>query len=111
MIKGAPLPAIWNRVGVGANLEGIEPFQVFTLAIENAYVRAKEFVGRADQKIAVESADIDGPMRRIVNRIDVSHRVPFVSEADDLRDVVDRAHRIRCVADGDQLGARGDLAR
>src|SRR6266498_480928 len=40
----APLPALRNGVGVGADFVGLEPRKVLTLAVQNAHVRTKEFV-------------------------------------------------------------------
>src|SRR5579864_7167065 len=90
MIKRAPLPAIGNRIGVGANFVGIEPLQVLTFTEEHAHMRTEELVSRAHQEIAVERTHIDGTMWRVVDCINVSHRAALMSKPDDLRDVIDR---------------------
>src|SRR5580693_653567 len=74
-------------------------------------MRTEELVSRAHQKVAVERTNIDGTMWRVVDRIDVSHRAALMSKPYDLRDIVDRAHRIRSVADRDQFRAVVNLAR
>src|SRR5580692_9791473 len=110
MIKGAPLPALGNRVGVGAKLVRLKPLQMITLAVKHPHVRTKELISRTHQEIAVERADIDGPVRCVMNRVNVSHRAALVGEANNLLHVINRAYGIRSVTDRNQFGPVGDLA-
>ena len=80
-------------------------------AKEYTHVRTEELVSRAHQEIAVERADIDGTVRRVVDCVNVSYRAALMGNADDLLHVVNRAHRIRSVADRNQFRAIGNLAR
>src|SRR5580658_1392106 len=45
VVERAPLPAIWNRVRVGANFVRAQALEVLALAEEHAHVWAEEFVG------------------------------------------------------------------
>src|ERR1700734_3152733 len=102
MIKGAPLPALGNRVGVAPKFVRLKPLQMITLAVKHPHVRTKELIGRTHQEIAVERADIDGAMRRVMNRVNVSHGAALVGEANNLLYVINRAYGIRSVTDRNQ---------
>ena len=47
---------------------------MLALAIKNAQMRTEEFVRGADQEIAIESAHVDGSVRRVVDGVDVAQR-------------------------------------
>ena len=111
VVERAPLPAVWNGVSERTNLVGTQALQVFALAEENSDVGAEEFVGGADEKVAVERGDIDQAVRAVVHGIDVGERSGGVGEADDLFDGIDGADRVRGVADRDQFGFGAELRR
>ena len=67
---------------------------MFALAVKHAHVRTKEFVRRAHQKIAIERADINWPMRSIVHGINVGQCTTLVSKFHNLVNWVDRAHGV-----------------
>ena len=79
---------------VGAELVRLKAFQMLALAIEHAHVRTEEFVRRAHQKIAIERADINRPVRGIVDSVDVGQCTAVVSKLHDLLDRVDRPHGV-----------------
>jgi len=56
-------PAIGNLVGARPHLVWTKGLQVLALAVERAHVVAEEFVGRADEEIAVEGFDVDQAVR------------------------------------------------
>ena len=109
VVERAPLPAVGDGVGEGTDFVGTQALQVLALAEEHSHVRAEEFVGGADEKIAIERGDIDEAVRAVVDGIDVSERAGGVGEADDFLDGIDGADRVRCVADRNQLGSLVDL--
>src|SRR6202048_3515379 len=63
----AGFPAIGKRIGGRAHFVGPELQQPLALSIQRAHVRAEEFVGRADEEIAIERTDVDGSVRRVMN--------------------------------------------
>src|SRR5581483_9588978 len=63
------------------------------------------------QEIAVESADVDWSVGRIVNRINVCHCSRGMSESHNFFDVVNGSDGIRRVSDGNQLRPAGNLTR
>ncbi len=73
-------------------------------------MRTEKFVGRAGQEIAVQRANVDGPVRRVMNCIDKHQRAGFVREFRDLRDWVDGANSVGCVPDGDEFCFCGDFS-
>ena len=75
---------------------------MLALAVDAARVRAEEFVRRAREEIAVESADVNRSVRRVVNRVDERERAGVVSHAHDFFHGIDCAHGIRRVAHGDE---------
>ena len=72
-------------------------------------MRAEEFVGRADEKIGVERADIDGAVRRVVDGVDKHERASSVGELGDFGHGIDRAYGVGGVADGDEFCFAGDF--
>src|ERR1700722_6902508 len=70
VVQGAPLPAIWNFVGVGADFVGMKSLQMFAFSVKDAHVRPEEFVGRAGKEIAVERAQVDCSMGRVMDGVD-----------------------------------------
>ena len=109
VIQRAPLPAIGNGIGVGAHLVRLQALQVLALAVENSHVRTEKLVGGAGQEIAIESADVDRPVRGVVDRVDVGKRALLVRQANDFLDVIDGADRVGGVADGHHPGAAADF--
>ncbi len=105
MIQRAPLPAIGHGVGVGAHLVGLQALQVLALTVENAHVRSEKLVARAHQKIAIQSANINRTVGRIVDRVDVRQRAFLVRQSDNFLHVIDGAHCIRGITDGHDPGA------
>ena len=101
MIQRAPLPAVGNRVGVGADFVRTKALEVLALAEEHAHVRAEEFVSRARQEIAIERSDVDQAVRAVVNGVDVGEGSGLMGELYNLFHGIDGADRIRSVADGD----------
>ncbi len=89
----------------------MQPLQVLALAVENAHVRAEEFVSRAGQEIAVECTYVNRAVRSVVDGIDVTQRSGLPRQAHHFGDVVDGAHRIRRIADRDQPRAFPGLYR
>ena len=72
-------------------------------------MRPEELIRRANQKIAVEVADINRAVGRVVDGINISQCAHSVSQANNLPHVVDGPHRIGSVAGRHQPSARGDL--
>ena len=60
-------------MGVGCDLVRLQAREMLLLAIEHAHVGAEEFVRGANQEVAIEGANIDGTVRRVVHSIDVCH--------------------------------------
>src|SRR5260370_11465932 len=99
----AGFPSVGERIVGRAYFVWLELQQALALAVERAHVRAEEFVGRADQEIAIERADIDWPVGRVVDGIDEPQRAGFVSQYRDFRDGADGANGVGSVADGDKV--------
>ena len=110
VVERAPLPAVGHGVGERTHFVRTQPRQMIALAEENAHMRSEEFVGGADEEVAIERGHVDEAVRAIVHGVDVGKRTGGVSQADDRLHRIDRAHGIRCVADGDKLGAFADFA-
>ena len=83
VVERAPLPAVGDGVGEGADFVGMQALQVLALAEEHSHVRAEEFVGGADEEIAIEGGDVDEAVRAVVDGVDVGERSSSVSEAND----------------------------
>ncbi len=111
VVQSAPLPTIWNFVSIGADFVGAKVLQMFPLSIENAHVRTEEFVSRANEEIAVDGADVDCSMGRIVNGVDVAERSGLARQAHNFGDVVDGAHGVGGVSHGDQFRATANFCR
>src|SRR5438552_3402419 len=94
VIQRPPFPAAGDCVGIGANFVGLQPFQMLALAIEDAHVGSKEFVGRANQEVAIEGADVDRPVWRVMYRIDVRHGAGFARQPNNVLHMVDGPYRI-----------------
>ena len=77
---------------------------MLALAEENSHVRSEEFVSGADEKVAIERGHVDQAVRAVVYGVDVGERSGGVRQADDLFDGIDRADRVRSVADRDEFG-------
>ncbi len=71
VIERPPLPAVGDGVGERADFVGMQASKVFTLAEQDAHVRTEEFVGGADQEVAVEGGDVDEAVRAVVDGINV----------------------------------------
>ena len=102
-------PSGRGTFGRGADFVGTETKQMFALAVDAAHVRAEKFVGRAGEEIAIQRADVDGAVRRVMDCVDERECAGGVGEADNFFDGIDCAHGVRCVAYGDEAGARGDF--
>ncbi len=74
VVERAPLPAVRDGVGERANFVGAQALQVLALAEKDSHVRAEEFVGGADQEVAVERGDIDQAVGAVVDGVDVGER-------------------------------------
>ena len=46
---------------------------MLALAIERAHVGTEEFVGRADEEIAIEGFDVDRTVGRVMDGINIDH--------------------------------------
>src|SRR5581483_137570 len=84
---------------------------MFPFAIQHTHVRAKEFVCRTCQKVAVEFANVNRPMRCVMDGIDISQRASLMSQSHDCLHVIDRSHRIGRVASGHNFCPRAYLSR
>ena len=73
-------------------------------------MRAEKLVGRAHQEVAIEFANINWPVRRVMDGINERESPGLARQAHYFFNVVNRSHRIRSVADGNQPGVAGDLA-
>ena len=62
-----------NFSGAGAKFVGTQPLQLLALAEENSEVRPEELVAGARQEVAIQSANVNRPMRRVMYRIDEGH--------------------------------------
>src|SRR5216683_2418355 len=93
VVERAPLPAVGNGVSKRANFVRTQAGEMLALAEEDSHVRAKEFVGGADEKIAVE---VDG--------VDVGERSIRVRQTNDFFYRIDGADRVGGIADGDEPG-------
>ena len=78
---------------------------------KNPNVRTVKFVGGTAQEIAIQRADIDQLMRRVVNGIDEDLPRLRMSHLAARGHVVDRAERVRSRADRDQLRPGVELLR
>src|SRR5260370_2771818 len=99
----AGFPSVGERIVGRAYFVWLELQQALTLAVERAHVRAEEFVGRADEEIAIERADIDWPVRRVVDGVDEHQRARFVGEFGDLLDRIYGAVGVGSFADGNKF--------
>src|SRR5205085_3653705 len=79
-------------------------------AIEDARMRSKKLVGRACQKITIQSLYIDRLVRCILDGIDVAERTYAVRQFDDLTYIIDRPHSIRGIANSNEPGAWRNLS-
>src|SRR5262249_1477581 len=103
VIKCPPLPAVRNRIRIRPNFIRAKALQMLALAIEHTHMRAKEFVRRADKKIAIERGDIDESMRGVVDGIDIGKSSDLVRKADDPFHRIDGSNAIGRIANRDQL--------
>ena len=74
-------------------------------------MRAVELVGRAEEEVDVHGDHVEREVGRGVDRVDQQPGADGARELPRQGDVVDRPQGVRGVADGDQAGFRGDLAR
>ena len=98
MIQRAPLPALRNRIRIGAKLVRLEACQMVALSIKHTHMRTEKFVSGAGQKIAIQLSNVNRPMRRVMDCIDIRHRTGLMREAHNGLHVVNRSHRIRSVS-------------
>jgi hypothetical protein len=76
----------------------------------HAEVRAAELVGRADQHVRADGADVDRLVRRVVHGVHPGQRPGLVRELAYAPGVGDRADRIRRPGERDHPRARPELA-
>src|SRR5438445_10492244 len=73
-------------------------------------MRAEKLVGRAHQEVAIEFANINWPVRRVMDGINERESPGLARQAHYFFNVVNRSHRIRSVADGNEPGVARRLA-
>src|ERR1035437_3074435 len=66
VVLRAGFPAIRQLLGAGAKFVGTQALQLLAFAEKNAEVRPEELVAGARQEIAINSADVNRPMRRVM---------------------------------------------
>src|SRR5262245_3203319 len=93
----AGFPAFRNGVGCRADFVRLEFFEQVLFAVERAHVRAEKLVRRTDKEVAIKHFDINWPVRRVMNRVNVNHGASGVGKFGNLRDRVDGAHDVRRV--------------
>ncbi len=93
----------------GPDLERGQPIEDLGLPVQRAEVRPEPLVDRRHEEVGVEGPDVDRPVRRVGDRIDVGHRPDLVGALDDGLDRVDRADRIAGVAHGHEPRPRPEL--
>src|SRR4029079_5702827 len=79
----------------GPKLVGGQAIEDLGPAVQDPGMRAEELVGRAREEVRVDRTDVDRQVRRRVDRVDIGPGAGGVVAADDLRDGVDRADRVR----------------
>src|SRR5665647_2576325 len=75
--------------------------------VHEAHVWAEELVRRAEQEVAAEGAYVDGPVQRVVHGIDDAPGAGLAGQLRGTGHVVDGAHGVGGIADGDDFGALG----
>src|SRR5713101_9725739 len=83
---------------------------MLALAVDAAHMRAEEFVRGAGQEIAIQGADVNGPVRRVMHGIEERQRAGGMRELRNLFHGIDCSDGIRRVANGNQSGARSYLS-
>src|ERR1700723_3275296 len=73
-------PTIRQRIRRGPHLIRLEPQQMLALAVQRSHMRAEEFIRRTREKIAIERANVNQSVRRVVNRIDEHQRAGGVRQ-------------------------------
>src|SRR5207302_1779186 len=63
------LPAARHLVGRRPDLVGTQSLKQRAPSVENPLVRTEELVARTDEKVAIDGANIDRPVRPVMNRI------------------------------------------
>src|ERR1700739_2000190 len=91
----AGFPAVGKICRRGPNLVWPESQKKLPFPIDAAHVRTEKFVGRAGKEIAVERANVNRAVRRVMNGVDERERPGFMSEADDFGDRINGADGIR----------------
>ena len=71
-------------------------------------MRAEKLVCRAGQEVTIEGLDIDWAVRCEMHRVHEHARSNGMGQSHDSLDVIDRAYRVRGVADRDKLGPAVD---
>src|SRR2546421_10933078 len=69
VVLGAGLPTARTLITRRTNLVGTEPLEQFAPAVKDALVRPIELVARADEKVAVDGADVDRTVRAVVDGV------------------------------------------
>src|SRR5262249_9561180 len=67
-------PCVWQAVRSWSYLVRIQSLQTFALAIEHARMWPKKFIGRTGKEIAIDGANVDQPVRCIVNGVNEHQR-------------------------------------
>jgi hypothetical protein len=105
-LEAAPQRAGGRRPG----LVGPPPFDDLRAPAGHAEMRAAELVGRADQHVGLDVADVDRLVRRVVHGVHPRERPGLMRERAHAAGVGDRADRIGGPGERDHLGARSELA-
>ena len=110
MIQRAPLPALRNRIRIGAQLVRLKARQVFALSIKHTHMRTEKFVSGAGQKIAIQLSNVNRPVWRVMDCIDIRHRAGLMREAHNRLHVINRSHRVRRVSNCNDFRPRSNFA-
>ncbi len=94
MVLRSRFPTVWQLLSAGAEFVGTKPLQLLTLAEENAEVWAEELVAGTRQEVAIESANINRPMRRVMYGVDERHGTRFMRQPHNFLNIVDGANGV-----------------
>ncbi len=79
--KRTGLDAIGRGGILHAQARGRQALERAGLRVQNADVRSVEFVGRAQQKIGIQGAHVQGKVRRVVHGVDHQERSHLARQA------------------------------
>ena len=109
VVLRAGFPAVGQLLAADAQLVGTQALQLLALAVENALVRAEEFVAGTGQEVSVDGLHVDETVRGVVHCIDERHCSDCVRQADGFLNVVDGADRVGRPAHCHQARAAANL--